>query len=225
MTEAELYLDVVARLRDIVVAADVDTVVPTCPAWRVRDVMAHLTGLAEDWVTDNLSGYASEGWTANQVTRHASLPIEQLTDRLASAAEELVALPDHPVMGPPARFAFGDAVVHEADIRGALDGGRVPPDAVAASLKGQIAMWRLTLKQAEAPTVLLQTELREWWLGTPDDPAHINVSTEAYEVFRALAGRRSENQVRSWRWSDDPSPVIAHGLPYPFTFALVDVAD
>jgi hypothetical protein len=32
-------------------------------------------------------------------------------------------------------------------------------------------------------------------------------------------------QVRAWVWSDDPSPFLAAGLPYPFTFAAVALAD
>lgn len=225
MTDAELYLAIVHRIGGIVDEGVADAVLPACPAWRVRDVVAHLAALAEDWVTDNLDNYASDDWTAAQVERFASLPLADTLLRLKSAATQLVHLADHPAMGPPARFAFGDAVVHEADLRGALGLERVPTDAVAASLKGQIAMWRSTLKRASTPTLLLRTELREWWLGSPDDPEHVSVETDSYEVFRALAGRRSERQVRAWRWSKEPAPFLACGLPYPFSFASSAIDD
>ena len=225
MTDSELYLEVVARLRDIVADADADTLVPACPAWRVRDVIAHLAGLAEDWASGDLAHYASDAWTAQQVQRFKDAPVADVLSQLWVAAQDLAKLPDNPAMGPPARFAFGDAVVHEADIRAALDAGRVPPDAVAASLKGQIAMWRATLKRAGAPTLLATTELRDWWLGTPDDPSHIEVTTSAYDLFRALAGRRSEDQVRNWRWSQDPTSVLVAKLPYPFEFAVASIED
>ena len=41
--------------------------VPASPGWRIHDVVAHLSGLCEDWVDHRLDGYASEGWTAAQV--------------------------------------------------------------------------------------------------------------------------------------------------------------
>ena len=44
-------------------------------------------------------------------------------------------------LGSPPRWAFGDAVVHEADIRGALGRGRVPDDAVTVALAGMMARW------------------------------------------------------------------------------------
>ena len=45
------------------------TPVPACPGWCVRDVVAHLAGLCQDWVENRFDGYASDAWTTNQVTR------------------------------------------------------------------------------------------------------------------------------------------------------------
>src|SRR5271166_2182999 len=111
------------RLGNIIGANDGDVPVPACPGWPVRDVVAHLAGLCEDWVDHHLDGYGSERWTDAQVSRSSGENLEQMLERWRRAAERFAQLEDDPVMGPPARWAFGDAITHEADIRGALQAG------------------------------------------------------------------------------------------------------
>jgi uncharacterized protein (TIGR03083 family) len=224
--EGDAYRAVHDRLAALLRGRDGHERVAACPEWTVRDVVAHLAGLCEDWVDGQLDEYATEAWTARQVERFSGASLDEVLDRWATAIESFAVLPPDPVMGPPARWAFGDAVVHEADVRGALSAGRVPLEAAALSLKGQIARWRQVVAGAGLSTLLVRCpELREWWLGEHGDPGAVVVDVPAYEVFRALAGRRSVAQVRAWAWSEDPSPFLAAGLPYPFTFAAVALAD
>lgn len=222
----EAYLGVRARLDEVLRHRAGDEAVPSCPGWTVRHVVAHLAGLCEDWVAGRLEGYGSEAWTATQVERFADAPLTEILTQWDRALAGFVVLPADPAMGPPGRWAFGDAVVHEADLRAALGERRVPLDAVALALKGQIARWREVVGGAGLPALLLRCpDLRDWWLGEHDDPGAVVAEAPAYEVFRALAGRRSEAQIRSWTWSADPSPHLAAGLPYPFSFAAEAVVE
>ena len=222
----EDYAAVCARVTVLVLEGDPEMPVPACPGWRVRDVVGHLAGLCEDWVDHRLDGYASERWTDAQVSRAYDETLEQVLERWRKAAERLAQLEDDPVMGPPTRWAFGDAITHEADIRGALHAGRVPFDDVLLSLKGSIARWRETLRDASTPTLLLRApDARDWWLGVRDDPMTFVAEAPAYEFFRALSGRRSPSQVRKWKWSGNPDPFLDIGLPYPFHWADEDVVD
>ena len=221
--DLDAYLAVRDRIVPVV-SAHGDERVPACPDWKVRDLVAHLTGLCEDWVEHRLTGYGSEEWTNAQVARFEGLTIPEILTRWGEAAARFADLADDPVMGPPARWAFGDAVTHEADLRAALSAGRVPDEAVRSALKGAIARWRQVLHDAGAPTLLVRAvDAREWWLGVPSDPDAVVVEASAYDVFRALAGRRSVDQVRGWKWSNDPDPYIEAGLPYPFTWARIDI--
>ena len=218
------YLEVRERVDRLVRGGDPDSPVSTCPDWTVRDVVAHLTGLCEDWAEGRLEGYGSDAWTEAQIARFAGAEVEEILDRWRRAATRFADLDDDPVMGPPARWAFGDAVTHEADIRGALGAERVPNDAVLMALKGAIARWRQVLGDAGTPTLHLHaTDARAWWLGQPDDPDAVTADTSSYEIFRALAGRRSESQVRAWSWSGSPEAFISAGLPDPFRWAADDV--
>jgi uncharacterized protein (TIGR03083 family) len=220
------YVAVKDRVASLVLEADHERRVPGSPAWRVRDVVAHLSGLCEDWVAHHLDGYASQSWTDAQVVRFAAYPLAEILGRWDACLRTFAALPDDPMMGPPARWAFGDAVIHEADLRGALGIGRVPQEAVELALKGVISRWRQVLATADAPTLLVRAPgLGEWWIGIQGDPEAVTVVAPAYELFRALAGRRTHEQVRSWGWDNDPSPYLAAGLPYPFSWATTDLTD
>jgi uncharacterized protein (TIGR03083 family) len=207
--------------------ADRSLSVPSCPGWTVRDVLAHLVGLCEDWVDHRLDGYASAAWTADQVRRYDDLELADLLSRWTDLATEFVRLDDDPLMGPPARWAFGDAVVHEADLRGALEAGRVPTDAVLLSLKGSIVRWREVVRAVDPPTTVIvrPTDAREWILGPPSTDPPLIVTPTAYDLFRALAGRRTREQVTAWPWSGDPEPVLALGLPYPFQWSATEITD
>jgi len=222
----EDYAAVRARITVLVLEGDAETPVAACPGWCVRDVVGHLAGLCEDWVDHRIDGYASESWTDAQVSRCSEETLEQVLERWRRAAERFAQLEDDPVMGPPARWAFGDAITHEADIRGALHAGRVPSDDVLLCLKGSVARWRETLRDASAPTLLLRApDARAWWLGLRDDPLAVVAEAPAYELFRALSGRRSPSQVRTWKWTESPERFLDIGLPYPFHWADVDVLD
>jgi uncharacterized protein (TIGR03083 family) len=226
VVDVDAYRGVVQRIDGVVRVGDTDAAVPCCPGWRVRDVVAHLTGLCEDWVNHDLDGYASDSWTAAQVDRFAGYGIDEILARWHQAMDGFADLDDDPVMGPPARWAFGDAVIHEADIRGALGAARVPHDVVVVALKGAVARWRHVLGTSEAPTLLLRVvDARDWWLGEAVDGGTIEVEASAYEVFRGLAGRRSAEQVRAWTWSGDPEPYVHAGLAYPFQWSTTDLTD
>jgi len=220
------YEAIRARLDDLLRGSAGADAVPSCPAWSVRDVVAHLTGLCEDWVSNRLLGYASDEWTAAQVARFEGRTLDEILDAWAACAPAFAALPDDELMGPPARWAFGDAVTHEADIRAAVGASRSPEDTVRGSLKVAIPRWRAALAEAKVPTLLARVRgAREWWLGEHDDPDAVVVDVDAYDLFRALAGRRSAGQVRAWGWTRDPTPYIEAGIGFPFVWATDDIVD
>jgi uncharacterized protein (TIGR03083 family) len=228
---AEQYRDAYSalhlRLGALLATTEGSELVPSCPEWTVRDVLAHLVGLCEDWIENRLDGYASPSWTAQQIARHHDHGIAGLLERWSDLIPDFARLDDHPNIGPPARWAFGDAIIHEADLRGGLEAGRAPHDAVLLSLTGTIVRWRAVLDNANPPTtlVLRPADAPEWILGSLNSDTPIVASPTAYELFRALAGRRTEEQVRAWSWSADPDPILRLGLPYPFQWAGNPITD
>lgn len=211
------------------------TPLPACPAWNARALVGHLVGIAEDWVNGRLDGYASDKWTQSQVDATAARSIDELADAWDLAFEALREGAGKARTGGPAgatpldagTMLFGDAVVHEADLYPVVAPGlQVPDEAVAQSLKAGISMWRPVLGSAGAlPLVISVPGWRDWAVGDVDDDATTRVEAPAYELWRALYGRRSRTQVAAFAWSGDSGPYLDAGLVFPFSWASAPLVD
>jgi hypothetical protein len=88
---------------------------------------------------------------------------------------------------------------------------------MSLALHGAINRWRQQLNNARTPTLLVRaTGVRQWWIGVPDDPATVTMEVPAYELFRALAGRRTQEQVRSWAGTPNPRRILLLACHLPF---------
>ena len=69
-----LYREVAARLTEMVTTAGFDLGVPVrgCPGWSASDMLGHLVGITQDWVSGRLDHYGSPDWTSQQVRRHSA---------------------------------------------------------------------------------------------------------------------------------------------------------
>ena len=202
-----------------------DAPVAACPAWTARDIVHHLAGLAEDLVAGRLEGYGSEEWTAGHLARFTGAGLDDVLVRWGEAASKLESVA--PILGvPAAAMAFGDAVVHEADVRGTVaPGTRAPAAAIARGVKAGISRWRPVLDEAAAPTLRVEVIGRRDYLLGHDDVAVTVLRADQYELFRALFGRRSREQVRALEWVGDCTPYLDAGLPHPFRWAEIDIVD
>src|SRR3954452_21287026 len=124
-TLGALYEETRQRLITLVREATFDdffaaaTPVPACPGWRVRDVIAHLSGLATDIAAGNLDGAATDAWTAAQVDARRDVALDDLLAESDDVGPRLAGfLDDFP--GRYGAQVVADITVHEHDIRGAL---------------------------------------------------------------------------------------------------------
>ena len=222
--------------------ADGHEPVPACPGWTVSDVVRHLTGLAEDWTTGNLEIYASAPWTAAQVDRRSRDSLQTVCDAwqqigdefapMLDALDTLEHLPETIIttIGPQPTKTFAPGIVidltqHVHDVAGAL--GTSPDDATATVpllTQGLAKAVHQVWKFAGHPSVELigddSTSLGVLGGGEPE----FTVSASTVEIFRALGGRRSLEQLRGFRWKPEaPADDILASLVVPF-FALPDTA-
>ena len=73
---ARLYQETRERIIALVTGLDDaawSTAVAACPGWSVRDVVAHLAAVAEDWVSGRLAGPPTDEETAAQIARFGGL--------------------------------------------------------------------------------------------------------------------------------------------------------
>jgi uncharacterized protein (TIGR03083 family) len=212
---------------------ELQTRVPACPLWSVRDLVAHLCGVAQDstvgrffdgatqaWVDPHLAA-EREAWTAGQVEARRGDDQDQLVAELQRQGSALVralrrgdaVTVDVPswMIGAPVL----DLAAHLDDLREAL-GLPAEPDALVTEygfdgyrtwLGARIAVVGL------APLRLCDRE-SEWLLGGEGEPG-ASLAADRFELFRAITGRRPVEDVRMWDWRRDPSAYLSILSPYP----------
>ena len=216
---ADEYAACRARVRALLADCDdrvAARVVPTCPDWTVRNLCAHLTGVAAALVArDNPAGDV-QVWVDRLVAERAGRSVSTILDEWDDVGPAFEAL----MRARPASFGAltYDAVAHEHDLRGALGRpGDRTSDGVEASVEILVAMVRRDLA-ATGPvpgTIRLRSGARSWVIGRGEPEVGIDASM--WELMRLLGSRRSRRQVLAAGWVGDIEPflpAIAH-LPLP----------
>lgn len=190
--------------------------VPACPDWRVRDVVAHLTGIAVDATKGDLLGVGSAEWTQRQVDERKDMSLDEMIAEWEEAAAQIDgALEYFPKFA--ASLFVGDTLTHEHDIRLPLGrpGDRDAP-AVALAVDGYVRWFGRRLKDREMPSVLVRAGGREWVAGKTDPSLEVEAPT-TFDLLRGLTGRRTRDEIASFRWSQDPEPYLdlfsQYGMP------------
>jgi uncharacterized protein (TIGR03083 family) len=213
---ARHYQESRERIAELVTGLDEKgwrTAVPACPIWTVRDVVAHVTAVAEDWVSGSLTGPPTDEQTAAQVSRFRGQRPAEILAAWAAAAAQLDQLAEASGLTPP----LGDITSHEHDIRGAL--GR--PGARDCAAVWHSSDQLLTILQTPVP-MGVTVEHAQYRSG-PAGPIEIRLRTTRFEALRWRTGRRSRTQMVAMDWSGDPSAVLDH--LYLFGPAAVDVVE
>lgn len=202
--EFRLRLTELGRSLDPAVA---DAKTPTCPEWSVKDVVAHMTGIAADILDGNIAEAATEPWADAQVDKRRELTLAEVLDEWDTKGpllEELLAK-----VAPAIAFQFYiDAFTHEWDIRQALGTAPVAPDfsLVAHTMPtiGDALSDRLQ-EQSLLPVELvlhgLPTDPYQFTFdGSPADRqarAQVSIELDAFEFLRLSMGRRSLSQIEN----------------------------
>lgn len=205
---AQTYGALRHRVADLVREADDEQLerhAPAAPDWRVRDVVAHLSGITADINAGNLDGVASDAWTARQVDARRDWSIDRVLEEWDAEGANVEA-----VMATLPEVAVGqmtmDAATHEQDIRGGLERpGARDGDAVTVSFDWGVAILASMADQADT-TLLIQTDAATAMVG--NGARDVGVRAPRYELFRAMTGRRSADQIRAFDWDGEPAPEL-----------------
>jgi uncharacterized protein (TIGR03083 family) len=185
--------------------------VPACPAWTIRQTVAHLAGVADDIVSLNMLGKGTDQWTGAQVDRLGGNSVDELLDlwgqKIDSVTEMLGLVPE----GSGCQLVF-DTLTHEHDIRGALrePGSRAGDLAFEVALAYMTTTYDQMARQRELPAVRLITPTT----GTVQlgDPAtatdQLTLDISDFEYLRAFGGRRSLRQLLALPWHGDPIDLL-----------------
>ena len=207
------------RFSELVLAAtpeELARTVPACPDWTLKDLLAHVAGIARDMTTGNLAGVGDDEWTAAQIAAGASLSVEELVEAWAKDSEQVEGALEliHPAA---AGLTVADLVTHEHDARGALGRpGARDVEAVDLSLYAHVRWLGRRLKENGIASLRVETPTDGWTVGPDDSPA-ATVSGAPFELLRAITGRRTPDEVAALDWQGDPAPYLpvfsAYGSP------------
>jgi uncharacterized protein (TIGR03083 family) len=177
--------------------------VPACPNWTVHDVLAHLSGGVADALAGRMEGAGTDPWTAAQVRERADHPLVAILDEWNSNAPQVEPLMD--AAGEVGRQAVADVATHEHDIRGALARpGARDSDAILIGL-GFGAEQLIT--SAAARGISMRVQAMEGVSFGSDEPS-VTLIGDTFELFRAIHGRRSVDQIRDMKWEGDAEEAI-----------------
>jgi uncharacterized protein (TIGR03083 family) len=206
---ASHYLAAHRRIRDLAAGLtqeQADSPVPATPGWTVHDVLAHLAAIPTDAMAGRITGIPTPDVTQRQVDERHDRSIAELLDEW-SAGVEPMAEGARVGLVPP-NLAV-DAVTHEQDVRGALGLPRVPDDEAIAFSFGQYAFGAAyRIREAGLPPLTLHLDDVGGSQVASGGQSSTSVRTTRFELFRALAGRRSRRQVAAYTWTGDPEPYL-----------------
>jgi uncharacterized protein (TIGR03083 family) len=200
--------------------------VPASPDWSVLDVVAHVTGVAGDVASgeeleelnlvealvDPVQAARRETMTARQVSSRRGRTVDEVLAEWDATLKLLLPMMrgERPFPLPnPALEAIvtTDLAVHAQDVRGALG---MPGDRESAAVGVALASYSQGLaykiRFAGLPALRLRYGGKERMAGD-GEPGAI-VEADRFEIFRALAGRRSTGQIRAFDWTGDPEPYL-----------------
>ena len=198
------------------------TIVPDCPAWTVRDVLAHVTGVNFDVIGGHVADLGSDLWTQGQVGSRAQLSTDQVCDEWESLAQRTTDfISSEPFWG--VRIG-ADLVTHIHDVLDALgrsdemfEVARRDGAGIRSALSRYAPFFCERAATAGLPTVQVsavpdETASQTWTSG--DGAVTAELSGSAFDLLRALTGRRGVESVLAMDWEGDPTPYLAVVNPY-----------
>lgn len=196
------------RVSDLVLAVASETParleqrVPACPDWTSRDLLSHMVGLATDVLDGDEPDDHNPGWTERQVAQRRDRDVTALVAEWRAHAAGLVEW-----MREHGSRPLNDVVIHEQDLRGALDrpGARDTPE--LAIVRERMAD-RFANKVADLPPIALVGPGWTWVSRGRADEAPTRLEADDFDLARALSSRRTEAQLRSWTVRGDVGPYL-----------------
>lgn len=180
--------------------------VPATPDWSAHDLLAHMTGLVVSVLDGDEPGDHNPGWTQAHVDDRrdrTSLEILAAWEERADAMEAYVRDQD--------TRPLNDAVIHEQDLRGALERPGARDTAGLASVRETLAERLGAILRDDhpdlAPLALRATDDGWSWASGEGDPGLV-LEASGFDLARAVTSRRTAEQLGSYVVAGDLEPYL-----------------
>lgn len=224
------YLDGKCSVVDAVrnaTAEQLDSTVPATPLWTVTDVVRHVTGIAadlaagtvptdfnpiEDWQSD-AGRDRGDAYTDHHVASRRDRRLDDVLAEWEQNTQRILPILRGEQPAPqPIPFIelipVNDLAVHLHDIRGALqDPADRDTPLIALAFASYVAAFAMRLNARGLPAVRIRYgDGKERVTGAGEVAA--TWTGDRFDLFRALAGRRSNAQIAAMQWDGDPTPYL-----------------
>ena len=220
----ETYEHIVPILQELT-PEQLEQKVPFSPEWSVKDVAAHMASEASvvlDTLPEGLFYMENarraeredviRQWNADQLERRRKLSLSEILDEWAANVPTILEAVrgQRPFASPyPGQeyVLVVDLAMHTQDIRNLV--GR-PGDRDSAAVGYALPSFGFILGQRinEVGLPALQLRYGEKSRVLGDGEPGATITSDRYELVRALANRRSTAQIRAYDWTGDPEPYL-----------------
>jgi uncharacterized protein (TIGR03083 family) len=198
-------------------AAELEGNVAATPLWTVRDVLSHVVGITADLNAQQFGNGDGDAWTLAQVTARRDRTVEDLAaewDREAPVFEVGLRLFGYTF----GAHYLGDLLQHVCDVEATIGRSPVRDDvAVVVGLDFYLGSFEEALGAQTVGGVDIRAGRESWRLGTGDAVA--SLAATPYELFRALGGRRTRDEIAALDWAGDADRFIGLLSRYPMPLA------
>jgi uncharacterized protein (TIGR03083 family) len=200
--------------------------VAATPEWNVRDAVAHVTAETHIAVTgdappdlnlleslrDQEQAERRDALNARQIETRRGRPLEAVLAEWDGLVEQVL-----PMIRGEQPFPFAhpflehilvaDLAMHAQDVRSTVG---VPGDRESAGVGVALGAFTFALEfrlgVLGVSGLRLRYDGKERVLGP--EPVGATLTTDRFELVRALTGRRSSSQIRAMQWEGDPEPYV-----------------
>ena len=203
MDFADAYERAHQRICGIVDPEVADVEVPACPGWTVKDVVAHLAGFFTEYQSGGREAFSAD-WGDREVKKREDRSLEDCITEW----NELLKDPGDLFESRLAPVAVSDVLAHEQDIRSAINRpGAQDDENIVPAVEMGLSFVDQKAKAAELPALRVVTDEVDRKIGQ-GEPA-VTLRTSTFDLFRALHGRRTLDQMRAMSWEGDPDPWMS----------------
>lgn len=188
-------------------AEDWERIVPHCPEWTVRQTLAHMAGVVDDAINQNMVGVATPAWTQAHLDKRIGRTGPDILDEWNTYAPFVEAVASQ--RGMALSQLLFDAVTHEHDLRHAL-GRPGARDSTAVAVGLGFVVSRLVGQPGGGPARIVVDGSEFIGDAAANKP---QLSASAFDIIRSFGSRRSREQVEALDWSSS-APATFDGLAF-----------
>lgn len=181
--------------------------VHACPDWTVKQLLAHVVGLASEISAGNMPGPDSQAWVDSIVAAREPSSVHDLLREWETSGPAFESIAsDNARLAVPLSY---DLVVHEHDLRHALGRpGERSNDGVLTSMWVGALLLDGDLKKNSAGALRLRAGGHEWTSGEGTIRLSLDLddadwADPVWELLRLTGSRRSKAQLSRYPWHGD----------------------